>query len=175
MAASTPDYPYTPRRLRWLAALRMAIGWHFLYEGVVKLWNPGWSAGSYLIDSQGPFAWLFRLMAGNGAVLNVVDFLNVWGLVLVGLGLMLGAFTRLAALGGIILLAFYYLSHPALIGVNYAMPTEGSYLLVNKNLIELLAIAVLYAFPSGHILGLDRLLAKHVRIPVLQQWMDKPL
>ncbi len=173
MAVSSPDSPYTPRQTWLLAALRMAIGWHFLYEGVVKLWNPGWSAGSYLVDSQGPFAWLFQLMAKSPYVLNVVDFLNVWGLVLVGLGLMMGAFTRLAAIGGIVLLAFYYLSHPALIGVQYGMPTEGSYLLVNKNLIELLAIAVLYVFPSGHLLGLDRMLVKQAGMKRLASWMDR--
>ncbi len=175
MDASVTESPFNLRQTRLLAALRMAIGWHFLYEGVVKLWNPGWSAGSFLMDSQGPLAWFFHILAKNGALLSAVDFLNVWGLVLVGLGLMLGAFTRLAALGGIILLAFYYLSHPPLIGVKYAMPTEGSYLLVNKNLIELLAIAVLYAFPTGHLLGLDRLLSKRLSIPWLQKWMDKPL
>ena len=175
MAASPLESPYTPQLTWLLAALRIAIGWHFLYEGVVKLWNPGWSAGSYLMDSQGPLAWLFQLMTKNAAVLSIVDFLNIWALLLVGLGLMLGAFTRLAAIGGIFLLAFYYLSHPALIGVQYAMPTEGSYLLVNKNLIELLAIAVLYAFPTGHLLGVDRLLYRHVQMPVLQQWMDRPL
>ena len=70
---------------------------------------------------------------------------------------MLGGLTRWAAIGGMVLLGFYYLSHPAIIGVRYAMPTEGSYLFVNKNLIELLALAVLYAFPTGHIVGLDRL------------------
>ena len=35
---------------------------------------------------------------------------------------------------------------------------EGSYLLVNKNLIELAALAVLWLFPTGKIIGLDRLI-----------------
>lgn len=149
---------YSSRQIWLLTALRMGIGWHFLYEGVVKLWNPGWSAGGYLMDSSGPLAGLFHQMASNPQILSVVDVLNTWGLTLVGLGLMLGGFTRLAAIGGIILLAFYYLAHPPLFGAQYAAPTEGSYLLVNKNLIELLAIAVLYYFPTAHIIGLDRLL-----------------
>ncbi len=158
MKNTASELRYTPSQLNLLVLLRMAIGWHFLYEGVVKLWNPGWSAGSFLVDSKGLFAGLFQAMAANPSVLEAVDFLNVWGLILVGLGLMLGALTRWAAIGGMVLLGFYYLSHPALIGVQYAMPTEGSYLLVNKNLIELFALAVLYVFPTGHILGLDRLL-----------------
>lgn len=150
---------YSNGQLTLLVILRMLIGWHFLYEGVVKLWNPNWSAGGYLLDSKGAFSGMFYAMAGDPGILKVVDFLNIWGLILIGLALILGLFTRLATVGGIILLAFYYLSHPALIGVDYALPTEGSYLIVNKNLIELFALAVLFVFPTGRIVGIDRLIA----------------
>lgn len=143
-----------------LVILRMLIGWHFLYEGIVKLWNPNWSAGGYLADSSGPFKNLFYWMAGNSSVLPIVDFLNTWGLILVGLGLIVGLFTRWAIIGGILLLIFYYLSHPALVDVSYALPSEGSYLLVNKNLIEAFALAVLLVFPTSHVFGLDQFLAK---------------
>jgi thiosulfate dehydrogenase [quinone] large subunit len=112
------------------------------------------------MDSQGLFAGLFYKMAATPSVLDIVDVMNVWGLILVGLALLLGVFTRLALVGGIVLLGLYYLSHPALIGVKYAMPTEGSYLWVNKNLIEIFAMAVLLAFPTGRFLGLDRLIWK---------------
>lgn len=151
---------YSKTQQNLLVALRMLIGWHFLYEGVVKLWNPNWSAGGYLQDSAGLFKNLFYWMAGNSSVLSAVDFINVWGLVLIGLGLIVGLFTRWALIGGIVLLAFYYLSHPALIGIKYALPSEGSYLLVNKNLIEMAALAVLLVFPTSHIIGLDRFLKK---------------
>ena len=53
----------------------------------------------------------------------------------------------------------YYLSHPPLIGVKYALPSEGSYLFINKNLIEVFALAVLLVFPTGKHIGLDRLIA----------------
>lgn len=152
------NYSIIQRNL--LVALRMLIGWHFLYEGIVKLWNPNWSAGGYLADSAGWFKNLFFWMAGNSSVLEVVDVLNVWGLILIGLALILGLFTRWALIGGIVLLAFYYLSHPALINVKYALPSEGSYLFVNKNLIEMVALAVLLVFPTSHLVGLDRFLKK---------------
>jgi thiosulfate dehydrogenase (quinone) large subunit len=158
MEDPTREAPYSRPQLWLLTALRMAIGWHFLYEGVVKLWSPNWSAGGYLMGASGPLAGLFQAMASSPQALSAVDLLNAWGLTLVGLGFMLGSFTRLAAIGGMILLAFYYLAQPPLFGASYGTPTEGSYLLVNKNLIELLAIAVLYHFPTGHRLGLDRLL-----------------
>jgi thiosulfate dehydrogenase (quinone) large subunit len=155
---------YTGAQAGLLGALRILIGWHLLYEGIVKLWNPGWSAGGYLMDSQGAFAELFYALAANPQVLSVIDFLNVWGLILVGLGLIAGLFTRVALLGGIALLSLYYLSHPPLIGVEYALPSEGSYLFVNKNLIEIVAMAVLLVFPSGHLFGLDGL---------LRQWRNR--
>jgi thiosulfate dehydrogenase [quinone] large subunit len=84
--------------------------------------------------------------------------MNVWGLILIGLSLILGVLSRAGILAGIVLLAFYYLSHPPIIGADYALPSEGSYLWVNKNLIEMIALAVLYVFPTSRILGLDRLI-----------------
>jgi len=140
----------------FLVLLRLLIGWHFLYEGIVKLWSSNWSAGGYLADSGGVFKDFFFWMAGNDQILAIVDFLNIWGLILVGLGLMLGIFTRWATFGGIVLLAFYYLSHPPLINSEYALPSEGSYLIVNKNLIELAALLVLFVFPTGKQVGFDR-------------------
>jgi len=149
---------YSKWQLWALVILRVAIGWHFLYEGIVKLLNPNWSSLGYLMDSQGLFAGMFHSIAGNPALLNVMDFINMWGLILIGAGLIVGLFTRIASIAGIVLLAFYYLSHPATIGANFAMPTEGNYLWINKNLIELLTLWVIALFPTWKTIGLDRFL-----------------
>jgi thiosulfate dehydrogenase (quinone) large subunit len=148
-------------QITWLVLLRVAIGWHFLYEGLVKVFNPAWSPFGYLMDSKGIMAPLFYAMASNPSVLKVVDYMNEWGLVLIGLGLILGIFTRLAVFSGMLLLAFYYLSHPPFVGLNYALPSEGSYFIVDKVMIEFLALAVLSAFPTGRIIGLDRLIFRN--------------
>ena len=152
---------YSTWQLWSLVILRVAVGWHFLYEGVTKLINPNWSSLGYLMDSGGMFEGLFQSMAGNPAVLNVVDFLNIWGLILIGAGLILGLFTRIAAIGGILLLAFYYLSHPPILGVIYAIPSEGNYLWINKNLIELLTLWVILLFPTWRQIGVDRFIYKN--------------
>ncbi len=149
---------YSKWQLTSFVVLRIFIGWHFLYEGMVKLINPDWSSIGYLLDSQWIFAGFFHSLATNPGVLAVADFLNVWGLVLVGLGLILGCFTRIATLGGIVLLAFYYLSHPPFLNLEYVMPGEGSYLIINKTLIELIALWVLFLFPTGKEFGFDRLI-----------------
>ncbi len=144
----------------WLVALRVIIGWHFLYEGLVKVVNPNWSATGYLMDSEGIFKDIFISMASNPDTMLVVDFLNIWGLIAIGVGLILGTFTRIATWSGITLLAMYYFSHPPFLGYNYAIPMEGSYMVVNKILIELVAMVVLVLFPTGKIIGIDRLICR---------------
>lgn len=147
---------YTSVQLSFLVVLRVFIGWHFLYEGITKLVNPDWSAFGFLIDSGWVFSGIFQNMANNPGVLKIVDIFNVWGLILIGFSLIIGFLSRPAILGGIVLLAMYYLSHPPFVGIEYAIPSEGKYLWVNKNLIELAALAVLYVFPTSRKIGLDR-------------------
>jgi thiosulfate dehydrogenase (quinone) large subunit len=154
---------YTNSQAFLLVTLRVLLGWYFLYEGITKLFNPDWSALGYLMDSKGPVSGLFHSMASNLDLVSVVDWLNMWGLTLIGLGLLLGLLTQLSLIFGILLLVMYYLSHPALASVNYVMPQEGSYLLVNKTLIEIFAMAVLYVFPTGKIVGLDRIMSKWIK------------
>ncbi|RIJ49992.1 DoxX family protein [Maribellus luteus] len=150
---------YTSWQIAALVILRVLIGWHFLYEGLVKVINPAWSAASFLNAAQGPFANLFKSMASNAATLDVINFCNQWGLVLVGLSLIVGLLSRWACIGGMALLFMYYISNPPFIGLDAIAVAEGSYLIVNKNLIELFTLFVLFLFPTGEIIGLDRLLA----------------
>jgi thiosulfate dehydrogenase [quinone] large subunit len=151
-----------------LVVLRTLIGWHFLYEGLVKLVWPAWtragvpmghfSSAGYLRSSTGPLAGVFRSFA-DASWLPWLDLLMGWGLLLVGLGLMLGLFTQLACAGAIALLALFYLSWVPTSGVA-ATGTEGNYLFVNKNLVEAAAVFVVLAFRTGRIAGLDLLLAR---------------
>ena len=151
---------YSKSQLFWLVALRVLIGWHFLYEGVVKVVNPNWSGIGYLMDSGGFMAGFFTSMAANQSTLQIIDFINIWGLIAIGLGLILGSLMRIASISGIILLSLYYLSHPPFPGINYAMPMEGSYLVVNKILIEMVALGVLLLFPTSREFGLDKFICK---------------
>ena len=50
----------------------------------------------------------------------------MYGLTIVGVLLMLGLFTRLAAAGGIGFILLFYLCNPPFIGYFYAIPTEGT-------------------------------------------------
>lgn len=151
---------YSRLQLVSLVILRVLIGWHFLYEGLTKLFNPNWSSVGFLLDSQGVFSELFVSMASNPGLLRFIDFLNIWGLIAVGLGLILGVLARYAIVGGMALLLLYYFSHPPMVGFKFSAPSEGSYLWVNKNLIEIFALWVLYMFPTSELVGLDRFIWK---------------
>ena len=147
-------------QLYGLVVLRVLIGWHILYEGVSKLINPYWSSAAYLLDSKWIFSGLAKTIVSNPTLLTISDYVNMWGLTLVGLCLLLGVFSRQAALSGMVFIFLYYLFAPPFLGLEYSRPGEGSYIIVNKNLIEACALFVLYHFPTSHLIGMDRILFK---------------
>ncbi|MCB8998796.1 MAG: DoxX family membrane protein [Bacteroidales bacterium] len=152
---------YSSAQLTALVILRVLIGWHFLYEGISKVLNPNWSSIGFLLDSKGIFAGVFHSLAASQDMVALINFMNIWGLILIGLALISGLFTRIGIISGMVLLALYYLSHPPLISAEYAIPSEGSYLWVNKNLIEFFALWVLYLFPGSKHIGLDRFIFRN--------------
>jgi uncharacterized membrane protein YphA (DoxX/SURF4 family) len=141
----------------FLALLRILIGWQFLYEGIIKLFNPAWTARPFLEGSRWIFGDLFRWMISGHTGMWIVDTLNAYGLTLIGIALILGLFTRLAAWGGVALLLMYYIAYPPFGGFSYGSPSEGSYLIVNKNMIELFALIMLALTGAGSFYGIDGL------------------
>jgi thiosulfate dehydrogenase [quinone] large subunit len=154
-----------------LVLLRTFIGWHFLYEGYFKWSLPAWtpdgtplpafSSAGFIKASTGPLGSLAHWAAGAG-LLPVVDKLIVFGLLAVGLSLMLGLVTRAGCVGAILLLALFYFTAVPTTGLPQDH-AEGTYLLVNKTLIEGLAVLALFSFDTGRIAGLDRLWADRRR------------
>ena len=157
------NYNYSNIQLFWLVTLRVFIGWYFLYEGLAKVLSPKWTAYGYLMDSKGLFAPLFRMIAENPDLMTIADFINIWGLTLIGLLLILGLFEKAGYIGAALLLTLYYLSHPPLLNVAYLLRPEGSYLWVDKNLIMLAATIVLLYFPTSGSIGLDSIMNKKIK------------
>ncbi len=151
---------YTNCQLNAIVLLRVLIGWHFLYEGIAKLMKSDWSAVGFLSQSKWIFSGLFKWIAANPTVLNVVNQMNIYGLILIGLGLIMGCFTRIASYAGILLILLYYFCNPPFAGLFYSIPMEGSYLIVNKNLVEAAGLLVVAVTGTGKYLGLDRLISK---------------
>ena len=155
---SHPNYnDYDNLQLYGLVILRVIIGWHFLYEGIAKLLNDYWSSAAFLLDAKWIFSGLAEWMVASPSILSAVDNLNMWGLTFIGACLILGLFGRQVSITGMVLVLIYFLFSPSFWWLEYSRPGEGSYLIVNKNLIEACALFVLYAFPTSHMIGLDRI------------------
>ena len=137
---------------------RILIGWHFLYEGITKAYNPNWTSKGYLLSSQGILQGFFKWLASD-SMIGIVDNLNVILLLIVGITLLLGYAEKPGYFIGICLLLLYYLSHPPFPGLEQGA-TEGNYYLVNKNLIEAAAMLILLQFPTSHIFGLKIFISK---------------
>ena len=135
--------------------LRVLIGWHFLYEGIIKMYNPEWTAFGYLSSAQGPLKGFFVSLTSD-SIINWVDPLNIVALLIVGLTFTLGFLEKKGAIVAILLLAAYYLAYPPLPWLTQ-YNTEGNYWFVNKNLIELAACLVIYNLPTGSYFGLNRI------------------
>jgi len=142
-----------------LVLLRIVVGWHFCYEGISKLLMPEWTSAEYLEKANWLFADVFHWIASTPNVLYVVDQLNIWGLILIGLALMVGCLTRLVSVCGILLVALYYIANPPFIAAGFGVPAEGHYLIVNKNLVEIIALALIALFASGRYWALDTIIS----------------
>jgi uncharacterized membrane protein YphA (DoxX/SURF4 family) len=141
-----------------LTLIRMLIGWHFLYEGISKLAMEDWSSYAYLMESKWLFSGFFHWIIAHPAVLEITDLLNIWGLILVGIGLFTGLFTRLASLAGIFLLLLYYIANPPF--VESSLPVYGSRFFINLNLIEAAILGIFVFLKKDYLWGLDRLIKR---------------
>ncbi len=135
-----------------ILTLRVATGWLFLYAGLSKILNPQWSAAGYLKSAQtlpGLYAWL-----ASAQNIGWVNFLNEWGLTLIGLALILGIFTRYAAWAGMAMMALYYLPvlHFPYVGAN-------SYL-VDEHVFYVLSLLIIIFGRAGNHWGLDKFLSR---------------
>lgn len=153
-----------------LVALRTVIGWHFLYEAYYKIvapaWSPAggpltpWTSAGYLKGATGPLARVFHWAVSSEGRLLWIDRGVKLALLLIGLSLLLGLFTRVGAVAALFFLSLFWLLYVPTLGVPQPN-AEGTYLIVNKTLIEAVAVMVLLAFDTGRIAGLDLLRSRN--------------
>lgn len=139
-----------------LVVVRILLGWYLLYEGLAKLFNPHWSSFGYLKSAQGFLSSFFHGLADNPQTIEIVNQLNIWGLIAIGCALILGLFGRFTSLAGAFLILLYYLAHPPLIHVNEVLLSTENTLWVDKNLIFIGVLVLLYLFPTSTFIGIDR-------------------
>ncbi|WP_101295738.1 TQO small subunit DoxD [Halegenticoccus soli] len=134
--------------------IRLVTGWWFFHAGYTKLAfvaGEPFDASGYLLNApaasplQGFFAWA----AGTPWLLEFTNVMIPVGETLIGLGLLVGALVRLAALFGGLLMVFFYLGN-----------ADWEHGFVNGDLFGLLLFVIVGVFAAGRILGVDAYLER---------------
>ena len=131
--------------------LRLVMGWVFFYAGYSKIIDADWTAAGYLGNAS-TFPQLFAWFA-DPARIDIVNFLNEWGLLAVGVALLLGAFVRYASYAGILLMVLYWL--PAL-----EFPYVGGSFLISHHIVYIAVLVTLTTTHAGKWWGLDKWLRR---------------
>jgi uncharacterized membrane protein YphA (DoxX/SURF4 family) len=129
----------------FITILRVAIGWHFLYEGLSKILQGNWTASGFLLNTSGFLSGFYHWIASSPAILGTTDILNMWGLLFIGLALFIGLFSRFASLSGILLLTLYYFAYPPF-GNPMLNAADGHLFIVDKLFIEAAALLFLFFY-----------------------------
>ncbi|MFH1036530.1 MAG: DoxX family membrane protein [Patescibacteria group bacterium] len=132
--------------------LRVSTGWVYLYAGIRLLSNPENSAAGYIMNAK-TFTGFYHWLASPDIV-PIITFISEWGLLLLGISLVLGIFVRLSSfLGAFMMLMFYF---PVL---QFPYPSATSFI-VDEHITYALVLIFLGAIGAGRAWGLDKLLAK---------------
>jgi thiosulfate dehydrogenase (quinone) large subunit len=129
-----------------LFLLRISLGWYMFYAGITKVFDPNWSAAGYLKGAKlipEFYTWLT-----SPGVLPIVNFMNEWGLTLLGVSLILGIFVKYSAPLGALLMLLYYIP----LGVIH--PDAHSFI-VDDHVIYGLLLVYLGIVGAGKVWGLD--------------------
>lgn len=151
----------------FLFLLRILMGWLMFYAGITKVLNPEWSAAGYLKGAK-TFADFYQWLASPG-ILPVINFVNEWGLTLLGISLILGIGVRLSSTLGAALMLLYYF--PIL---DFPYPNPHSFL-VDEHIIYALVLLLLASLRAGRVWGLENLYSKLPicsKFPRLRSWLE---
>lgn len=128
-----------------ITVLRVAIGWHFLYEGLTKILQENWTSSGFLLNTSGFLSGFYHWLASSPFLLQTTDLLNIYGLLIIGFALFIGLFCRIASLSGALLLALYYFAYPPF-GNPLMNSADGHLFIVDKLFIEASVLVFLFFY-----------------------------
>lgn len=145
----------------WLVLLRVIAGWWLLGAGLSKVVEQGLvydTQGWLLYGTEGTIIYPITEWFAMNAVI-VPNVMVPWGQIAIGLGLILGCLTRLAAANGAILLFFFYFG-----GAGW---THG---FVTGELLGILVYLTIIIYGAGRVWGIDAVLER-TRFVRNRPWM----
>lgn len=151
LTVSGKAHPYS---VWFILALRVMIGYAFLHSGFTKIIEGGFSAAGYLNNvaatNGNPLASMFAWMGSTQWFLEIINIAVPYGKLLIGIAVLIGLATRLAAFGGAMMMLLFYFGN-----------WEISHGLINGDFAYMLIFLSVAAFGAGRIIGLDSLVEKH--------------
>ena len=167
--AATAGEPEAIGGVFW-GLLRISIGWVFLWAFLDKLFGLGFATGrneeTGVVDYFGPDSWLeggsptsgflefglhtkdpFTSIYSDLAGQGWVDWIYMISMLLIGVALILGIATRLAAIGGIVWMVLFYTS-------SAIWPENNPFM--DDHVIYAIALAGIAYVGAGRYLGLGR-------------------
>jgi thiosulfate dehydrogenase [quinone] large subunit len=127
--------------------LRISLGWYMLYAGVSHIMDRTWSAEGYLRGAK-ILPELYTWFA-SPHVLPIINLVNEWGLALLGVSLILGAFVRFSAPLGALMMLLYYIP----LGVIHP---DAHSMVVDDHVIFIFALLFFAASDAGRTWGVDQ-------------------
>ena len=134
-----------------LFLVRISLGWFMFYAGITKVLDSTWSAEGYLKGAKllpGFYMWLT-----SPGIMPVVNFVNEWGMTLLGVSLILGIFLKYSAPLGALLMLLYYIP----LGIIHP---DAHSLIVDEHIIYSFLMLYMARVGAGKVWGLDGYRAK---------------
>jgi len=148
-----------------IAVLRVTVGSVFLTAGLEKaLAATPFDATGFLKFATAGVPWLGEAakgvvynpthdfwvsLAGNAAIMPLINWMVVGGEIAIGLALVLGLFTRFAAIAGTLMLGFFFVAS-----------WDLSHGIVNSQLMDAIVTAFVGVMAAGRYYGLDNIVEK---------------
>ena len=139
----------------------------FFYAGITKVINPDWSAAGYLKGAK-TFSELYNFLLQPN-ILPIINFINEWGLTLLGVSLLLGIAVRLSSKLGALLMLLYYVPilHFPYVGTNS--------FLVDQHIIYIFSLLLIGELRAGRVVwGLEKWCSNLPicsKYPKLREWL----
>jgi thiosulfate dehydrogenase [quinone] large subunit len=148
---------------RLVLALRLLMGWVFLYAGAWQVLSADFSTSQFLAHTK-TFHALYAPLT-DPAIAPFLTFAVSWGHLLIGLSLVSGLLVRVSGVFGIALLLTYWTAH-----MDFPYIESHVNLIIDFHIVYAVLVGWLVGINAGHAFGLDGWLARQrIAAPSIQR------
>jgi thiosulfate dehydrogenase [quinone] large subunit len=138
---------------RFVLALRLLMGWVFLYAGLTQVTSGTFGTSEFLEHTR-TFHPLYAPLT-SPSIAPVLTFLVSYGHLLIGLSLVSGLFVRVSGPFGVLLMLTYWTAH-----MDFPYVESHVNFIIDYHIVYAVVIGYLVAADAGHAVGLDGWIAR---------------